>query len=86
MDDGWPIFSQQADDGSIWTAVLEKVWAKVSGNYDLTTAGYGAEAVEFLTGAPSSTNFLVAPYGVPANAWAITRAAYLAGSIMTTSA
>jgi hypothetical protein len=37
----------------LWAPLLEKVWSKASGNYDVTSGGWMAEAVDFLTGAPS---------------------------------
>jgi hypothetical protein len=39
----------------LWAAILEKVWSKATGNYDVTNFGWTHEAVDFLTGAPSIT-------------------------------
>ena len=46
------IFDSVQKGEGIWAAILEKAWAKVNGNYDVTTAGYMNEAVGFLTGTP----------------------------------
>ena len=65
---------------------MEKVWAKVSGNYDITTGGWMSEAVDFLTGAPSASWTNLDPStinGVAANAWAILTAANASSYIMT---
>ena len=60
----------------IWAAVLEKAWAKVSGNYDIISGGWMQEAVGFLTGAPSTQyNTNIAPIsGNALNAWNIINA------------
>lgn len=47
------LFDSVQQGEGIWAALLEKAWAKVNGNYDVTTAGWMAEAVGFLTGTPS---------------------------------
>lgn len=47
------MFAGAAKDGGLWSAVLEKAWAKVNGNYDSIAAGHMVEAMNFLTGAPS---------------------------------
>jgi hypothetical protein len=49
---GWLNFAQQGDDGSIWGPLMEKVFAKVAGNYEYITAGTSKEAFDSLTGAP----------------------------------
>ena len=49
------IFDRVFAGEGIWAALLEKAWAKTSGNYDVTTSGNMVEAVGFLTGAPSTT-------------------------------
>ena len=50
-----PIFAQQADDGALWALLLEKVWAKVAGNYQSTIAGNAFELFEFIGGSPYIT-------------------------------
>lgn len=40
---------------SIWAALLEKAWAKVSGGYDRIPHGLPNEALSALTGVPSKT-------------------------------
>jgi hypothetical protein len=47
-----PMFSK-IDSGEIWVMVLEKVWAKIYGDYCVTEYGFMNEAVEDLLGAPS---------------------------------
>jgi len=48
------MYSKQDAAGGLWTPVLEKVWAKVNGNYDLVVAGDPREGLNFLTGAPAT--------------------------------
>lgn len=40
-------------DGAMWGPLLEKLWAKVNGNYELTQAGWAHEALRVLSGAPA---------------------------------
>lgn len=50
---GKPKFGYLSDDGSsAWGIVLEKVWAKVLGNYIKTNGGYLSNGLRFLTGNP----------------------------------
>jgi hypothetical protein len=50
---GDPVFAKLSDDGtSIWGAVIEKVWAKVLGNYLKVNYGYIRNSLRFLTGNP----------------------------------
>lgn len=57
----------------LWAVILEKAWAKASGNYDFLSAGWNNEAIDFVTGAPSTTynnnNSPINNIGV--NAWNI---------------
>ena len=46
------VFAIQDVDSSIWSSVLEKIWAKVNGNYQNIQAGNSAEVFDFLVGAP----------------------------------
>jgi hypothetical protein len=34
-------------------AFMEKVWAKTSGNYEITEGGWTPEVLQFLTGSPT---------------------------------
>lgn len=71
------IFDHLASGDGIWTPILEKIWAKVSGNYDITTGGWMNEAINFLTGAPSSTwlnSDTTSINSVGVNAWNIVNA------------
>jgi len=47
------VFDNHGADNSIWGAFIEKLWAKVVGNYEFTWSGWFTEAVKFLTGAPT---------------------------------
>jgi Calpain family cysteine protease len=40
-------------DGSMWGKLMEKVFAKLSGNYVTIEAGWNEEALRILTGAPT---------------------------------
>jgi hypothetical protein len=49
-------FAQQGRDGSVWSALLENIWAKVNGNYefiDYRGMGDSYEAFDFLLGVPT---------------------------------
>ena len=35
-----PIFANIGVDGAMWGPLLEKVWAKINGNYEMTAAGW----------------------------------------------
>jgi calpain len=48
-----PIFAKIGYDGAIWGPIIEKMWAKLHGNYEATIGGIESEALKFLTGAPS---------------------------------
>ena len=50
---GTPVFTKLSYDGtSAWVMVLDKVWAKVKGNYLKTLDRPGYEGISFLTGSP----------------------------------
>ena len=55
LKDGKTMFSNPGTDGSIWTAILEKAFAKYHGNYSHIVGGWPGEAVRTLTGAPYET-------------------------------
>ena len=77
----------QAGEG-IWAAILEKAWAKVNGNYDVTSGGWMNEAVGFLTGVPSlgwSNTDANTVNSTGVNAWNIIKPATDANYIMTAS-
>lgn len=48
------VFDNYATDHALWGAVMEKVYAKVNGNYAFLDGGIDVEAYNFLTGAPSA--------------------------------
>lgn len=57
----WPdypnylFFAGSSSESGLWSAFLEKVWAKASGNYESIEAGWSTESLRFLTGAPTTT-------------------------------
>ena len=48
-----PSFAKQGSDGSIWASLMEKLWAKVNGNFENTSGGFPSEAFSLLTNAPT---------------------------------
>ena len=48
-----PLFANIGYDGALWGPLLEKMWAKINGNYERTAAGWQHEALRVLSGAPS---------------------------------
>ena len=46
-------FAKPTDDGAWWLPLLEKAYAKVNINYEMTSSGKASEAFSFLTGAPA---------------------------------
>ena len=77
------IFANPSPDKELWGPFLEKAWAKVSGNYEVTESGWTAEAMRFLTNAPS-TDYDTTLYDV-AGLIALVQPADKAGFIMTAS-
>jgi hypothetical protein len=53
-----PYFAQLSPQKELWAPYLEKLWAKVNGNYEVTEGGWPTEAMRFLTGAPSISYYL----------------------------
>ncbi len=47
------VYDQISEDGSAWAAILEKVWAKMSNNFELTIGGSQSEIFKTFTGAPT---------------------------------
>lgn len=47
-----PAFSRSKDKNELWVMLLEKAWAKVSGNYENSIGGLCCESFRALTGAP----------------------------------
>ena len=45
-------FAKQSDSGAVWGPLMEKVWAKVNGNYENVIAGTAKEAFASLLGSP----------------------------------
>lgn len=56
-----PAFANIGVDGALWGPLLEKVWAKINGNYESTAAGWQHEALRVFSGAPSY-DYLTASY------------------------
>jgi len=48
-------FANHGETGALWMPLLEKLWAKVNGNYAQIEGGYIPEALDFLTGLPSAS-------------------------------
>lgn len=46
-------FAKPGSDGAMWGPLLEKLWAKINGNYELLQAGWQHESLRFFTGAPA---------------------------------
>ena len=46
-------FDKIAADGSLWGPMIEKIWAKVNGNYENINEGSVTEGYDFMLGAPS---------------------------------
>lgn len=46
------VFDNIASDGALWGPLLEKVWAKVNGNYENIIGGDPLEALSILLGTP----------------------------------
>ena len=51
-DNDSTMFARPGHDGSIWTAILEKAFAKLHGNYAHIAGGKSGEGVRYLTGTP----------------------------------
>jgi len=47
-------YAQPGETGALWSSILEKLWAKVNGNYAQINGGYVPEALDFLTGVPTA--------------------------------
>jgi hypothetical protein len=56
-----PAFAQIGLDGALHGPLLEKMWAKVNGNYERTAAGWQNEALRVLSGAPAN-DYLCSSY------------------------
>lgn len=56
-----PVFANIGIDGALWGPLIEKVWAKINGNYEHTAAGWQHEALRIFSGAPSY-DYLTASY------------------------
>lgn len=47
-----PAFAAIATDGSLWPMLMEKMWAKLNGNYEITVGGGTDELFSFIAGIP----------------------------------
>ena len=80
------LFDKVQSGEGIWAAILEKAWAKVNGNYDITAGGWMNEAVGFLTGVPTlswSNTDAKTVNSVGVNAWNLVQKADAVNFIMT---
>lgn len=48
-----PYFSRRSSDGDFWMAFMEKVFAKINGNYESISGGWQSESWRVLNGAPT---------------------------------
>ena len=55
---GNPKFAGIGSDGALWGPLVEKVFAKLNGNYENIGYGFPAEAYNFLTNVPVSSYYL----------------------------
>jgi hypothetical protein len=52
----YPKFAKSGSDGSLWMALLEKCYAKASGNYEyIGNGGWMTEGYDFLSGTPTKS-------------------------------
>eukprot|EP00347_Sterkiella_histriomuscorum_P009273 403341839 len=49
------LYDMAPSSNGLWAAYLEKVWAKVMGNFEVIEGGWSEEVMQFLTGAPTLT-------------------------------
>lgn len=52
------IFASKPSSGALWGVLLEKAWAKVSGNYEFISQSQPFNALDFLSGAPSKSYYV----------------------------
>jgi len=52
---GKPIFAKSGNTNAMWPAILEKAWAKIVGNYEISDGGYMETSLRALTGVPVFT-------------------------------
>ena len=74
------MFANKAKNGALFTPFLEKIWAKVNGNYEIIEGEGGdtTEGIAFLTNVPAKSFKNAAADGInsnPANAWKIIKEA-----------
>lgn len=58
------LFDLSGADNSLWGPFLEKVWAKVSGNYEMIIGGNAIETYDLILGAPSYSYNMYDPSGL----------------------
>ena len=75
-------FAANGTDGGMWSAFLEKVWAKASGNYEIIEGGWSSESLRFLTGAPTVTYYKNYSWFNATQTWNIVTGADLSKYIM----
>ena len=79
------VYDSLPTGSGVWAAVLEKVWAKITGSYDRTDGGWTWEGIELLTDAPS-TDYSYTDSNInndPSNAWNIIYQADTKNKVMT---
>ena len=55
MSDGFNIFAKVGEDGALWGPLFEKAFAKLVGTYEDLVSGDTADAIELLTGGPTTS-------------------------------
>lgn len=48
-----PFFARRSSDGDFWMAFMEKIYAKINGNYESIIGGWQSESWRILNGAPT---------------------------------
>lgn len=84
----WTHFAHEGDDMSTWGMLVEKMWAKLNGNYEQIVAGNTCEATTFLTGSTCQQYRTADTTGINLNgdkAYAIIEEALNSKWIVTTS-
>lgn len=50
---GQLLFDKPGSESQLWDSLLEKVWAKINGNYEMIIGGNSFEAFNLIMGAPT---------------------------------
>ena len=75
------LFANKAKNGAVYTPFLEKIWAKVNGNYEIVEGEFGGsptEGISFLTNVPAKYYKISDVSGInnnPESAWKVIKEA-----------